>query len=157
MTEPTGPDAANDQSAVVASATPTLVAALALLLLSLGFAAGQGDFDRASPDEPRSVAAAGESVPATAATAPATTQPPDTAPISTVAPTVPVASVDELEPQDIETFLADAGFPGVSVAIDGQNLTVTGSVPDDATRRALLAQAASIPNVAEVIDELTLG
>ncbi len=61
----------------------------------------------------------------------------------------PAASVDEAA----LTGLAGA-WPGLAFANDGGVLTVTGTVPDEAAKTALLAEAAAVPGVTEVVDEV---
>ena len=136
---------------------PVVVATVSLLLLALMSAGLQGDFDR-GPDgtEVPPTLTTRPGPPPVATSVPPTTLPPVTAPVSTVVATMPVPPVEQLTSGEIEAILAGAGFPNLEVEIDGLAVTVSGSVPDDVTRRAVISQVAAIPNVDRVIDHLTI-
>jgi outer membrane protein OmpA-like peptidoglycan-associated protein len=55
-----------------------------------------------------------------------------------------------------QSELAALGFAGLGLSADGNIVTATGVVPDEAGREQVLAYLADQPNVDEVIDQLTI-
>lgn len=55
------------------------------------------------------------------------------------------------------TARASGALGGAQVDVSGRTLTLTGTVPDNASRLSLLASARGIPGVARVIDGLTVA
>lgn len=119
-------------------------AALALVVLSLLFS---GDWNRvrSGGEVDSSLRSATTQVPVTTTNLDAPTTSP------------PVASLADLTSDDVVQALAVAGFPNISVSIDGAVVTLRGVVPDSVSRRAVLNQVGGVPGVEEIIDELTVN
>lgn len=97
----------------------------------------------------------------------------DSEPLAVAAPAEEVAVVEEVEEEptevaeepiaapgpDLPLFqseLAALGFAGLGLSADGNIVTATGVVPDEAGREQVLAYLADQPNVDGVVDQLTI-
>ncbi len=76
----------------------------------------------------------------------------DLVPTTTTSTTVP----DIADPRAVSEALEAAGFPGVDVMGDGSSIVLGGTVPDEASRRVVVAVASAVPGVGTVVDRTTV-